>query len=411
MKLAKFALFTFCALLQATIVFSQTDTSLLKRHVADSAAIAVQKDSVPQRHRIAVFTPLYLDSAFDASGNYRYDKQFPKYFIEGLEFWEGAQLAIDSLKKEGIEVDIHVYDTRSAKKKFETLLISEELRNMNLFIGHVSVNEAAQLAKLANNLSIPFVNANLPNDVGVTNNPNYVLLNSTLMTHCAGLYKFLQRNFALSNIIVFRKKGAQEDRLKGYFTEVEKNTSSVPLKLKYVTLNDGFTAQQLTAYLDSNKTNVCLAGSLDLNFAQTLCQQLSGLSGSYASTVIGMPTWENIDFEKSLYRGIEIYYSTPFYVDPAHKLASGIYNYFKNDFFARPSEMVFRGYETLYHFAHLLNTHDENISSSLGDKKHMLFTELDIQPILNKNTQTLDYFENKKLYIVRKVDGLVKAIY
>jgi hypothetical protein len=405
-KSAKIAWFTICALLQATILFSQTDTTLRK---ADS--VVVKKDSVPQRHRVAIFTPLYLDSAFDAAGNYRYDKQFPRYINPGLEFWEGAQLAIDSLKEEGIEVDIHVYDTRGAKKKFESLLASEELRKMNLFIGHVSVNEAAQLARLANTIGIPFINANLPNDVGVTNNPNFVLLNSTLMTHCAGIYKFLQKNFALSNIIVFRKKGVQEDRLQQYFKEVEKNTASVPLKLKYVTLNNDFTPDQLAAYLDSNKTNVCLAGSLDLNFAQALCQQLSGLSRTYASTVFGMPTWESIDFEKSLYRGIEIYYSTPFYVDPAHKLASGIYSDYKHDFFVNPTENVFRGYETVYHFTHLLNTHNDNLGSSLGDKKHMLFTELDIQPILNKSTQTLDYFENKKLYIVRKVDGLVKAVY
>jgi hypothetical protein len=405
-KQAKIAWLTICALLQATILFSQTDTTLRK-----TDSVVIKNDSVPQRHRVAIFTPLFLDSAFDATGNYRYDKQFPKFINPGLEFWEGAQLAIDSLKEEGIEVDIHVYDTRSTKKKFATLVAGEELRNMNLFIGHVTVNEAAQLARLANSTGIPFINANLPNDVGVTNNPNFVLLNSTLMTHCTGIYKFLQKNFALSNIIVFRKKGTQEDRLREYFNEVEKNTASVPLKLKYVTLNNNFTPDQLAAYLDSNKTNVCLAGSLDLNFAQALCQQLSGLSRTYASTVFGMPNWESIDFEKSLYRGIEIYYSTPFYVDPANKLASGIYNHYKSDFFVNPTEHVFRGYETVYHFTHLLNTHNDNLGSSLGDKKHMLFTELDIQPILNKSTQTLDYFENKKLYIVRMVDGLVKAVY
>ena len=218
MKRAKIALFTLFALTQATIVFSQTDTTLRK-----TDSVVVTKDSLPDRHHVAIFTPLYLDSAFDATGNYRYDKQFPKFINPGLEFWEGAQMAIDSLKEEGIEVDIHVYDTRGAKKKFESLLGGDELRKMDLLIGHVTVNEAALLARVANNMDIPFVNANLPNDVGVTNNPNYVLLNSTLMTHCSGIYKFLQKNFALSNIIVFRKKGAQEDRLRA---ELERQNES-----------------------------------------------------------------------------------------------------------------------------------------------------------------------------------------
>ena len=48
---------------------------------------------------MAVFLPLYLDSAFDASGNYRFDQNFPKYLNPGLEFYEGLQMAMDSLHK------------------------------------------------------------------------------------------------------------------------------------------------------------------------------------------------------------------------------------------------------------------------------------------------------------------------
>ena len=37
------------------------------------------------RYHIAAFLPLYLDSAFDASGVYRFDQSFPKYLNPGLE--------------------------------------------------------------------------------------------------------------------------------------------------------------------------------------------------------------------------------------------------------------------------------------------------------------------------------------
>src|SRR5918911_1150193 len=63
--------------------------------MADSVAVA---SSVP---KIAIFAPLYLDSAFDASHEYRYGKNvFPKFINSGLEFYEGVQLALDSLAKE-----------------------------------------------------------------------------------------------------------------------------------------------------------------------------------------------------------------------------------------------------------------------------------------------------------------------
>ena len=371
-----------------------------------------QSDSASGPYHIAIFTPLYLDSAYDQNGNYRYDsKTLPRFINPGLDFWEGAQLAIDSLRKEGLRLEFHVYDTRSASKKLENIVQEEEMKNMSLLIGHVTLNDAVLLAHTAASLNIPFINANLPNDAGVTNNPHFVILNSTLGTHCTGIYKFLQKNFALSNVVIFRKKGAQEDRLQEYLVNAGKTTTSVPLKVKYVTLDNNFTAKQLQPYLDSNITNVCLAASLDVNFGQTICQQLASLSSSYTTTIFGMPTWDMIDFDKPSYKGIEIYYSNPFYEDPTNKLVIAIQEYYKNTFFGKASDMVFRGYESVYRFSHLLNDNGKNLGSSLGEKKYKVFFDLDIQPVLNHQSMAIDYFENKKLYFIKKADGAVKAVY
>src|SRR4030095_7839367 len=74
------------------------------------------------RYHIAVFLPLYLDSAFDNSGNYRFEQVFPKYLNPGLEFYEGLELAMDSLRKKNASVDITVYDTRSATRSLQQML-------------------------------------------------------------------------------------------------------------------------------------------------------------------------------------------------------------------------------------------------------------------------------------------------
>jgi Periplasmic binding protein len=370
-----------------------------------------QKDTVSRRFHIAVFTPLYLDSAFDATETYRYGKTFPRFITAGLEFYEGIQLAVDSLQKEGAMMEIHVYDTKSSSPQFEHIVKSDSLNNMDMIIGHVSAQETKLLADSAAKKNIPFINTNFPNDAGVTNNPNFIILNSTLKTHCEGLYRFLQKNFALSPIIVFRKKGQQEERLMDYFKEVEKTTASVPLKLKYVTLDGNFTPEKLSPHLSPDKTNVAIAGSLDINFALRFCQQMATLNTTRATTVFGMPTWDGADFTKPEYKGLEIYYSTPFYISPEDKNAIAIQQVFKTKFYSRPSDMVYRGFETLYHFGKLLIQHKENIGSGLSDKRFLLFTQFDIQPVFDKQTMTLDYFENKKLYFVKKIDGVVKAVY
>jgi len=378
-------------------VEAQVDTS---RRVTDTP-----------RYRVAIFAPLYLDSAFDATGSYRYDKNFPKYFNPGLEFYEGAQLALDSLQKEKIQLNVQLYDSRSGTP-LQQVLQDSSFQTTGLIIGAVSgVTELQQLAAAANRLHIPFINVNFPNDGGITNNPSLVILNSTLKTHCEGIYRYIQRNYPTRPVVFFRRKGAQEDRLKGYFTDIDKTTASVALKIKYVTLDDDFTAAALTPSLDSSSETICIAGSLDDQFGTRLCQQLAFLNKSYHTTVIGMPTWDNIDFTQSGYAGEEIIYSTPFYLNPLDSLVKEIDQNFRARYYSRPSDMVYRGYESTWRFGKLLQLRGKDLAGSVGEKKFKVFNEFEIMPVfLNRQTMTLDYFENKKLYFIRKLDGAVTNV-
>src|ERR1043166_1800219 len=102
---------------------------LLTSWLFSHAQVDSLKSIDSSRHRIAVFVPLYLDSAFDASLNYRYDKTFPKFINPGLEFYEGLQLAADSLQKEDMDLDIEVYDTRSSKQTINQVVQSPDFQS------------------------------------------------------------------------------------------------------------------------------------------------------------------------------------------------------------------------------------------------------------------------------------------
>ena len=365
------------------------------------------------KHHIAIFLPLYLDSAFDGANNYRFDKSFPKFLNPGLEFYEGVRLALDSLQSEKVKLDVKIYDTRSISQGTAQVLQSPDFQQTELIIGYVAPNELRLLAEAALRKNIPFVNVNFPNDGGITNNPDFVILNSTLKTHCESIYKFLQRNYGTSSIYVFRKKGSQDDRLKNYFLEIENNTASVPLKLKFITLEEPFDAKDLIPYLDSTRKTICVVSSLDENFGRNICFQLAALHKTYITKIFGMPTWDNItDFTQPEYTDQEIYYTTPFYINPADSLVINIQQNYKSKFYSRPSDMLFRGYETTYRFGKLLQLHGRSLSGSIGEKKFKVFCDFDIQPVfLNRQNMTLDYFENKKLYFIKKVNGSITNVY
>lgn len=373
-----------------------------------------QKDSVIKKHKIAFFAPLYLDSAFNSFGEYRYAKNvFPKFINPGLEFYEGAQLALDSLSKENAALEVFIYDTRSASETIQDQLNKEEMENVELIIAYCSGTEVKVFADAGLKKNIPVINANLPNDGNVTSNPFYLMLNPTLKTQCEGIYKHIQKYYSLNQLVVFRKKGSLEDRIKFYFDEYGKSTLSVPLQLKFVELSDSFTINQIQPYLDTTQETICIAGSLDENFGKRLSKQLAILKKQqFQPIVVGMPTWDNIsEFNKQEYKGIEIVYGTPFYNPNTNPISLKINNYFKQIMFARPSDMVMRGYEVMWKFSKLLMSYQSDFPSSISNKEFNVFREFDIQPILNKQNMTLDYFENKKLYFLKWQDGVIKGIY
>ena len=97
------------------------------------------------KQKIAVFAPLYLDSAFDAYNTYRYDKNFPKFINPGLEFYEGVQFAIDSLTKEKVPLEVFIYDTRSVQRNLLEQ-INEIDSSVGLIIAHANAQENWVLA-------------------------------------------------------------------------------------------------------------------------------------------------------------------------------------------------------------------------------------------------------------------------
>jgi Periplasmic binding protein len=360
-----------------------------------------------QKHQIAIFTPLYLDSAFDASGNFRYEKTGARFVNAGLDFYYGAQLALDSLQKRGAPLEVFVCDSRG-KESISYQLAKPEMRDVEMIIAQTNAQETKLLADAALRRKIPFISATFPNDAGVDANPYFVILNTTLKSQVEGIYRFLQKYHSLDKIVMFRKPGTQEDLLKNYFLDYTKTTLSTPLDIKFVDVGNDYVPQTLAAHLDSTQRTVVIAGSLDEAFATRLTQTLAILNKKYPVRVMGMPTWENYNFNKA--NDLEIIYTSPFYYNHGSPLETNLAGEYNKALSNKPSELFFRGYETTLRFALLLLDAGKDVSSNLSRKGNIIFTPFDIQPVFKDEAKmSLDYFENKHLYFV-KIFGTVKNV-
>jgi len=104
--------------------------------IEDITSEPLESDSVSfsSIRRIAVFLPFNLDTL-------DYRKVRPK----AMEYYMGALLAIDSLKKYGVNCEFHFIDYESKKKPFDSVLASDELEQMDLVFAPFNRSKAQRL--------------------------------------------------------------------------------------------------------------------------------------------------------------------------------------------------------------------------------------------------------------------------
>ena len=86
-------------------------------------------------------------------------------FNPGLEFYEGVQMGLDTLRKQNINLEVFVYDTHGPMS-IDAATHAPEFNEVDLILGEVSNNEIRPLADIAQQKKIPFINVNFPNDGG-----------------------------------------------------------------------------------------------------------------------------------------------------------------------------------------------------------------------------------------------------
>jgi ABC-type branched-subunit amino acid transport system substrate-binding protein len=360
--------------------------------------------------KIAVLLPLYIDSAFNNFDYKLHENYIPQYILTGLTYYNGVMLAADSLQKEGANIEIHVYDTKKKDESISTIINEMKPLNFSMVIASFNnTNEQKIVSDYSFSNNIPLISSTYPNDAGIISNPFFIMLNSTFKTHVEGIYKYAYNNYSGSKIMFITKQGFLEEKIKNVFTAL----NQLPHLLKYnqITLTDNFLPDNLLPLMDSTKQNVIICGSFDQNFATRLVQTISA-ANVYNTTVLGMPDWDGIKaLNQNESDGVQIIYSTPFNFSRNDSMYATIVSAYKQKYYAHPSDMVFKGFETMYHFTHLLLQYKTDFINHLSDTSFKISNNFSIQPVkLNTASFVPDYLENKTLYYVKKLNGKIESV-
>lgn len=359
-------------------------------------------------YKVGIFLPLHLDSAFDETGVYRYGKGFPRQSLPGLEFYLGSELAIDSLQTERSErVDVRVYDIRSREGQLSILSRMQVMDSLDLIIGQVAGTEYLQLARIARDKDIPFVSATYPNDGGIKSSPQVFLANAKLNTHLLAIFNHILADYNGRNIIWLRRSNPADDRVADVFKQLNTEKGN-GLKFRTQLVPDTFSERHILPLIDSNKQNLIIAGSLDERFALRLANNCLRIPTAYPLHLVGMPTWEGItELRTSGFQSLSMEYSATLYRPRLDSWRARMEDLYRKRTFSKPSDLVYRGFQTTYHFVGLLMKYGKNgMRGQINDRSVKNVSDFDFQPVRWSRTGELpDYHENKRIYIVKRQFG------
>jgi Periplasmic binding protein len=347
--------------------------------------------TIKNRYRIDVLVQMYLDDLVKG-GNVTYKDRIPDKAKPGMAFYQGINMAADSLKKAGFKIDIYIHDIASAAEASGLLVSKGILDSADLIIGAVPVTDIPVLADLAGSKNINFVSTLSAVDGNVKSNAYFTMLQPSLKAHCEWIANTVVNRSAGKNILLLYRKTVESDSLA--WKDVVNTDTFHKAEIQKVSCKTLPSLEKLAAHIDTGKTNIVVMPILDNVYADSILKLLATNFPATHFEVYGMPTWNVMSAaKKKALPNISVYLTVSFRCNPASPTAKYIARTFKKDYGGKPSEMVYRGYETMFWYANLLKRYGTVFNEHYADNASAPFTNFEVKPQWDKDGDIL-YNEN-----------------
>ncbi|WP_198036588.1 LysM peptidoglycan-binding domain-containing protein [Cellulophaga lytica] len=208
---------------------------LPKINLVDSINVAV-------RPKVMVLLPFRLDK-IDVNNSSTAKKDIDKRLDTkiSLGFYSGMQLALETIKKKGVSVDVTAFDTQSTKSvdRVKEILAQENIANYGAIIGPLDPQSIQEVAKKTAGLQIPVVSPNLTEQQIGFGNTFYTLPSNEVLR--AKILDYVSSIYTNQNIVIIADSKHKEasDAIMAKFPKAKKVSLIKDLtininKLKYL---------------------------------------------------------------------------------------------------------------------------------------------------------------------------------
>ena len=371
-------------------------------------------------YNIALFLPFDLVETDTIISDYilrRKPMEFSQNTMVSVEFYRGFLMALDSLKNQGLNAEIFVYDLGNDAGMAKKYISDGTLSKMDLLIGPFHFSTFIFMADFAHENKIKIV---CPID-----HPNRIMLKKPEVIESTPSQitqvRFLAEYFKIDQdstrtIAVF----GDEARSKIISDEFKKYTFENNIKAKHLLLNPSFKPREpkdkdeevinpqfeyLINALDSNKVNRIFIASANDAFIIPLFNLMNGIDTSiYKIQVYGLNALYSSDQINNYYRHkFKLTLALTNFVDYLNPNTISFIKKYRRLYKTDPSASGFamRGFDSGYYFLYQLLGYGLHFEMAFGQSRN----ESGLQMKFNfKNVEMESGFENQDMYLVRYED-------
>jgi len=291
--------------------------------------------------------------------------------VRMVEYYEGFLMAVDSLKKQGVSIDLYTYDTKGREATLNSILSKKEMKNMDIIFGPAKAQDIDVLATFADKNNIRLVVPFAPKVDEVFKNPHIYQINTPQSYLYSEVYEHFTRKFSDSNVIFLNASNGDREKdefIKGMKTELKNNGISY----RDFTVTDNF--YEITTVMDTLRNNIFIPTSGKSTALVKILPQLTQIRRerpNYMMNLFGYPEWQTYtnDYLASFYE-IDTYFYSSFYTNNLFPAAVHFTNSYRR-WYSKDMANIYPkygmlGYDTGYFFLKGLSKYGNKMEENLN---------------------------------------------
>lgn len=289
-------------------------------------------------------------------------KQFYRNSESFVEFYEGVLIAIDSMQKRGMNINLNVFDTQRNADSIRRVITSVEFLETDLIIGPIYQNVQKEVAQIAAKNRIPIVSPLASQSVITNSNPYYFQVIPSREYIAEKTAEMVAEEYFNSNFIVVRTadyEGTPEGKLveliqeKLFNSGFLSNRNGVSFTV-YDFKNEG--SFGLRRIMSRSKENVVYIPSTDEGELSVAISNVNNLADDYSITLIGSNRFQNYhSINVEHFHNLKLRYIAPYWIDYENQATIQLFEKFKSNFATEPGNIGVQGFDVAFYFLNALN--------------------------------------------------------